>query len=357
MIEIRIYSDDPRIFLRAIAKTLWANVRYLTQNLLPFVPLSIPFTLVIAQCVVRYAFDPIALHTTDVQLLAGQGTTLARDARTCCCGARHRARRHVSRRSAARVAARAHSKRRRGVPGVRRDARRFLRHHVHAGGRERDEARRRRRGRAALDATPSAPAISGRACCGRPRIRSPRARPSRIAFEYPDADLGWLPSGPGGVLLVFLVSSMLFGRARHQAAQGPDLSAIIGHMKLLLALCLLVPFGCSAEVMPPPRAYVTKMSLAEGKESYLECNTGAWTGRVTIAPDVKVGYKNVTVTTPRNAESKTTLTLNEVMMTVEKNGLLFGTNTRVPLSGEVAVEVRSDGVYMHDKLVATLPAK
>ena len=112
-------------------------------------------------------------------------------------------------------------------------------------------------------------------------------------------------------------------------------------MKLLLALCILIPPGCSAEVMPPPRAYVTKMSLAEGKESYLECNTGAWTGRVTIAPDVKVGYKNVTVTTPRNTESKTTLTLNEVMMTVEKNGLLFGADTRVPLSGEVAVEVRS----------------
>jgi hypothetical protein len=53
LIEIRIYSDDPRIFLRAIGLTLWANLRYLTLNLLPFVPLSIPFTLVIAQCVVR----------------------------------------------------------------------------------------------------------------------------------------------------------------------------------------------------------------------------------------------------------------------------------------------------------------
>jgi hypothetical protein len=32
-----------------------------------------------------------------------------------------------------------------------------------------------------------------------------------IAFVYPDADLGWLPSGTGGVLIVFLISSLVFG--------------------------------------------------------------------------------------------------------------------------------------------------
>jgi hypothetical protein len=33
----------------------------------------------------------------------------------------------------------------------------------------------------------------------------------RVAFAYPDSDLGWLPGGPGGVLLVFFVSSLVFG--------------------------------------------------------------------------------------------------------------------------------------------------
>jgi hypothetical protein len=33
----------------------------------------------------------------------------------------------------------------------------------------------------------------------------------RIAFVYPDSDLGWMPGGPGGVLIVFLVSSLVFG--------------------------------------------------------------------------------------------------------------------------------------------------
>jgi hypothetical protein len=72
---------------------------------------------------------------------------------------------------------------------------------------------------------------------------------------------------------------------------------------------------------------------------------------------VKVGYKNVTVTSAGGTESKTTLTLNDVLMTVEQNGLLFGTDTRVPLSGDVAVEIRTDGVYMQGKRVATLPVK
>jgi hypothetical protein len=33
----------------------------------------------------------------------------------------------------------------------------------------------------------------------------------RVAFLYPDSDLGWMPGGPTGVLIIFLVASMLFG--------------------------------------------------------------------------------------------------------------------------------------------------
>lgn len=130
-------------------------------------------------------------------------------------------------------------------------------------------------------------------------------------------------------------------------------------MKLLLAFCVLVPLACSVEVTssPPPKAFVTKMTLEDGKESFLECNTGIWTGRVTIAPDVKIGYKNVTTTSATGTESKTTLTLDEVLMTVEKTGLLFGSDTRVELKGEVAVDVRADGAYVNGKKVAALPAK
>jgi hypothetical protein len=33
----------------------------------------------------------------------------------------------------------------------------------------------------------------------------------RIRHAQPDADLGWLPGGPGGIVLSFLVLSMLAG--------------------------------------------------------------------------------------------------------------------------------------------------
>jgi len=211
MIEIRIYSDDPRIFVRAIGKTLWANVRYLAQNLVPFVPLAIPFTLVIAQCVVRYAFDPIALHGTDVQLLAGQGTTL---------------RVTLERSAAARVTELVVT-----YPDGLRPVSPLVR--IPSEGAAFQEFVATRGGSFDVTFTLGAESATKHVDAGdvAPRwMQAERASDfwsrvlwpaedsfasgssfRRIAFEYPDADLGWLPSGPGGVLLVFLVSSMLFG--------------------------------------------------------------------------------------------------------------------------------------------------
>ncbi|MDZ4773057.1 MAG: hypothetical protein SGI72_07965 [Planctomycetota bacterium] len=130
-------------------------------------------------------------------------------------------------------------------------------------------------------------------------------------------------------------------------------------MKTFMALMLLVlVLGCSADVREPAsRSFVTRMVIDDGKESSLECDTGRWRGKITIAPDVKVGYRNVTTTGVQSTESKTTLTLNEVLMTVEPNGLLFGTDTRVNLSGDVAVDVRTDGIYVKGAKVASLPSK
>lgn len=129
-------------------------------------------------------------------------------------------------------------------------------------------------------------------------------------------------------------------------------------MRHLLLLALMIPTACTVRVdTEPPKSYVTKMVIDNGKESILECNTGRWTGRITIAPDVMVDYKNVTTTAPEGAQSKTTLTLNGVLMTVEEDGLRFGSDTHVPLSGESAVGVQSDGVYIKGTKVADLQAK
>jgi hypothetical protein len=74
MIEIRIYQDDLGLVSKAIGKVMLRNLQYVTYNLLPFVPLAIPFVFVLAQFVTRYGFAPLPVETRQVGLLAGSGT-------------------------------------------------------------------------------------------------------------------------------------------------------------------------------------------------------------------------------------------------------------------------------------------
>lgn len=76
LIEIRIYQDDLAIVARAIGKVLLRNLQYLALNFAPFVPLSLPFVLVIAQLVVRYGFEPVRVHAPEEVILPGRGTMI-----------------------------------------------------------------------------------------------------------------------------------------------------------------------------------------------------------------------------------------------------------------------------------------
>ncbi|MBL8856928.1 MAG: hypothetical protein JNL28_00265 [Planctomycetes bacterium] len=212
LIEIRIYADDPRLVSRAIGKTLMRNVQYLTLNLLPFVPLSIPFTFVVAQCVVRYAFAPVPLHASATGLLAGQGTTLNVA---------------LSREFADQI---------KGLTIHFPDGLRAVSPLVRntSEGRAWQEFIALTAGVHTIEFSLADGTRAGKLLAAgavTPRQMQPvRGRgfwsallwPAEDAFEapspfaqiefvYPDADLGWLPSGAGGVLLVFVLSSMLFG--------------------------------------------------------------------------------------------------------------------------------------------------
>lgn len=59
MIEIRIYQNDLGIVSKAVGKVLGRNFQYMGLNILPFIPLSIPFVLALAQLVCRFGFAPI----------------------------------------------------------------------------------------------------------------------------------------------------------------------------------------------------------------------------------------------------------------------------------------------------------
>src|SRR5688572_25475461 len=76
LIEIRIYQDDLRIASKAIAKVLARNVQYLGLNLVSFVPLALPFTVVLTQLVVRYAFAPLPVHAHATPAVAGRGSMI-----------------------------------------------------------------------------------------------------------------------------------------------------------------------------------------------------------------------------------------------------------------------------------------
>lgn len=77
MIAIRIYQDDLVVVFTSVIKVVLRNFQYLGLNFGPILPLFIPFTLVAAQLVVRYGFDPVPVVESDVELarmLPGEGT-------------------------------------------------------------------------------------------------------------------------------------------------------------------------------------------------------------------------------------------------------------------------------------------
>ena len=76
MIEIRLYQNDLGIVSKAIGKVLGRNVQYLGLNFGPFIPLSIPFVLAAAQLVCRFAFAPIPEWEEHREWLPGRGTVI-----------------------------------------------------------------------------------------------------------------------------------------------------------------------------------------------------------------------------------------------------------------------------------------
>lgn len=209
MIEIRIYQDDLRVASKAIAKVLGRNVVYLGLNLLPFVPLSVPFAFVVAQCVVRYGFAPVEVHAATERVAPGTGTLLTIELE----GDHGELARGLSIQYPAGVEpisplVRAHGRAFQEVvaraPGAHSIAI-TLPDGSHetkllvAGTAER--RMQGERGKGFFDALlwPAEDALAS---------DSPFAR---IAFTYPDSKLGWFPGGAGGVLIVFLVASMVAG--------------------------------------------------------------------------------------------------------------------------------------------------
>jgi hypothetical protein len=211
LIEIRIYQDDLAIVGRAIAKILLRNLQYIALNFGPFIPLSIPFVLVLAQLVTRYAYAPIPVQAESTHVMPGKGTLieveLARDRASLVQGLKIEypaGIRAVSPLVRIPSEGRAYQE----VVATSAGAHEFeivladgtrAKKALAAGTAARSMQPERGRGFFAALLWPAEDAFAG---------DSPI---ERISFAYPDGDLGWFPGGPSGVLIVFLVASMAFG--------------------------------------------------------------------------------------------------------------------------------------------------
>ena len=213
MIEIRIYQNDLGIVSRAVGRVLGRNVQYLGLNFGPILPLLVPFTLVAAQLVVRFGFAPIPLWT-DVrgEWQPGKGHLVTVD---------------FERESRALA---------RDVEVVLPDTLELKSEIVRSAtaGRVFFEVVPVQSGVAdILFQLPDGSSVTKQIVTGTatpPRSMQGERTASfwaawlwpagdtlsgtpyaRIAFVYPERDLPYLPGGPVGILLVFLVASMAFG--------------------------------------------------------------------------------------------------------------------------------------------------
>jgi len=77
MIAIRLYQDDLAVVSKSVGKVFLRNFQYLGLNFGPILPLLVPFILVAAQFVVRYAFEPVPVTElegqTSAELMSGRG--------------------------------------------------------------------------------------------------------------------------------------------------------------------------------------------------------------------------------------------------------------------------------------------
>ncbi len=223
MIEIRLYQDDLKVVASAVFKVFARNFQYLALNLVPFLPLAIPFLFVTAQFVTRYAYSPAQVHAADAVLRPGQGTLI--EVRLAAGHEREIAGLSIELPKGVKALS----------PLVRSpsDGRAFQEVTAIEAGDHVLEFQLA--GGAKETKLFSAGQVAPRSMQPRRvsssdwwRIVSPDdcplfwpAEPSfdssspfrTIALSYPSRDQGWMPNGEAGILVAFVVASMIFGLA------------------------------------------------------------------------------------------------------------------------------------------------
>lgn len=215
MIAIRIYQDDLGIVFTSVLKVVLRNFQYLALNFGPILPLFVPFVLIAAQLVVRYGFGPLPVMDPAkvAQMLPGRGTMLEILMKPGQGG------------EVSKLEVRLPSHLQALSPLARNERDGIAVMEFAATSQGTGDVQLWIDG--ALAGTKSVSAGAGTRKMQPERVSSfwsswlwP-AEPTfqadcpidSVRFSYPDSDLGFVPGGPGGVLLTFFVASIVFGIA------------------------------------------------------------------------------------------------------------------------------------------------
>lgn len=216
MIAIRLYQDDLAVVATSVGKILLRNVQYLCLNFLPILPILAPFALVLSQLVVRYGFDPLPVTPVEEvnTALAGAGQSLEiqfKDDR---------------RSDAARLEVVFPEGIQPASKLVRNGFEGFASQEFFAVGPVNGVIELKVDGQVVgtkeiVAGTEPAKSMQPERVSGFwPAWLWPAedtfgsdSPVATVAFEYPTRELRWLPGGPGGILLVFFIASIVFGAA------------------------------------------------------------------------------------------------------------------------------------------------
>jgi hypothetical protein len=116
-------------------------------------------------------------------------------------------------------------------------------------------------------------------------------------------------------------------------------------------LVLVLVCGCSkVERVDPAQSNQTSIRSMDlrpnGEGGTITFDTGTFRGSIELGKGLIIGYKNVSVTSASEQTSKVTLTVDGREVVIEPAQLRVGTHVIGPLSGDVKIEIKKDGVFV-----------
>jgi hypothetical protein len=142
-------------------------------------------------------------------------------------------------------------------------------------------------------------------------------------------------------------------RISARSGPSPDPSPSIGYLGGMRCTLLLVLLACACSDttrVPPTQTNTSSISSVDLRPDQgggtVTFDTARARGILTIAPGMAAKYEITTQTSAGGSTTKTKLEIDGRILSIEDDSIRIGDKTIGPLSGEVKVEVKKDGVWV-----------